>query len=89
MAVVVDRGFYSALGPMELVQQVSNCDIAWFVLDIVEEPTGDRAHLEATTVHLTTLERAVEGLAAGKPVSREEFERRVLAKYARIEGRRP
>lgn len=89
MAVVVDRGFYSALGPMEVVQQVSNCDIAWFVLDIVEDPGGDRAHLEGSTVHMTTLERAVEGLTAGKPVSREEFERRVLAKYARINARRP
>jgi hypothetical protein len=89
MAVVVDRGFYSALGPMELVQHVSNCDIAWFVLDIVEDTEGDGAHLEGSTVHLTTLERAVEGLTAGRPVSREEFERRVLAKYARAGALRP
>lgn len=89
MAVIVDRGFYDALGPMEVVSSVSNSDIGWFVLDIVEDDAGDRAHLTRSTVHYTTLERAVEGLTAGIPVSREEFERRVLDKYGRVSVHKP
>jgi hypothetical protein len=81
MAVVVDRYFFGALAPMESVRDVSNSDIAWFVLDLAEEETGDMAHLAVGDVHLTTLERAVEGLTAGVPVSKEEFERRILEKY--------
>jgi len=87
MAVAVDSGFFGALSPMQAVGDVSNCDIAWFVLDILEEDDSDRAQLVRNTVHLTTLERAVEGLTAGTPVSREEFERRILAKYERSRGR--
>jgi len=87
MAVAVDSGFFGALSPMQAVGDVSNCDIAWFVLDILEEDDSDRAHLVRNTTHLTTLERAVEGLTAGTPVSREEFERRILAKYERSRGR--
>jgi hypothetical protein len=82
MAVVVDRDFYAALAPMDRVSDISNCDIAWFIVDFTEGLEG-RAQLARGEVHLTTLERAVEGLTAGIPVSKDEFERRILAKLTR------
>lgn len=80
-AVVIGRDFYAAMAPMDEVDDVSNSDIVWFVMDIVQDEVGNRAHLRTGSMHLTTLERAVEGLTAGVPVSRAEFERRVLAKH--------
>src|SRR6266850_242649 len=32
MAVIVDRSFFDSLGKMEEIKDVSNCDIAWFVV---------------------------------------------------------
>jgi hypothetical protein len=82
MAVVVDRDFYAALAPMDRVSDISNCDIAWFIVDFAESLDG-RAQLVRGDVHQTTLERAVEGLTPGIPVSKDEFERRILAKLTR------
>jgi hypothetical protein len=87
MAVVVDRDFYSALAPMDRVSDISNCDIAWFVVDFTER-TDAKAQLTRGDVHPTTLERAVEGLTAGIPVSKDEFERRIVAKLTRRAGGR-
>ncbi len=78
MAVVVDEGFFGALGKMDEVKHVSNCDIAWFVLRYNE--IGGNAVLEPGFVRLTTLERAVEGLTGGYPVSLETFEERIRVK---------
>jgi hypothetical protein len=78
MAVVVDEGFFGALGKMDEVKHVSNCDIAWFVVRYRED--GGNAVLEPSFVRLTTLERAVEGLTGGYPVSLETFEARIRAK---------
>ena len=78
MAVVVDEGFFGALGKMDEVRHVSNCDIAWFVVRYDE--TGGNAALQPSFVRLTTLERAVEGLTGGYPVSLETFEERIRSK---------
>lgn len=78
MAVVIDEDFFAALGPMDRVEHVSNSDIAWFVVGFDE--IGDRFQLVRREVHLTTLERAVEGLTAGRPVSLELFEARMQEK---------
>lgn len=78
IAVVIDEGFYGSLGYMEKVQHVSNCDIAWFVVRF-EEKEG-QVVLEPLNVYLTTLERSVEGLTGGTPVSKEQFEARIRAK---------
>jgi len=78
MAVVVDEGFFGALGRMDEVKHVSNCDIAWFVVRYRED--GGNAVLEPSFVRLTTLERAVEGLTGGSPVSLVTFETRIRAK---------
>lgn len=80
MGVVIDRAFYNSLGPMDEVGELSNCDIAWFVMDYDEEGEGLAAKLIPGEVHFTTLERAVEGLTGGNPVSQSEFERRIRQK---------
>jgi hypothetical protein len=81
MAVVVDQSFFAAMGRMETVKHVSNCDVAWFVVKY-DDSEGD-AKLVPDAVHLTTLERSVEGLTAGAPISSEAFEQRILAKMPR------
>lgn len=78
MAVVVDESFFAALGAMDSVPDISNADIAWFVLRY-DESAGD-AVLSRGEVVKTTLERAVEGLTAGRPVSLSVFENRIRAK---------
>jgi hypothetical protein len=81
MAVVVDRDFFNSLGPMDSVEDISNCDIAWFVVKFTEN--NNKAVLEPDFVRFTTLERAVEGLTGGTPVSLYEFESRIRYKLAK------
>jgi len=81
MTVVVDNAFFSSLGAMDCVENMSNCDIAWFVVRY-DEREG-RAHIEPDFVRFTTLERAVAGLTAGLPVTLETFEARIREKLRR------
>lgn len=78
MAVVVDRPFWESLGTITEVDHVSNCDIAWFVMDYRHD--GKRFHMKPAGLHLTTLDRAVEGLTGGKPTSLASFEKSLRAK---------
>lgn len=78
MAVVVDSGFFESIGRMDEAANISNCDIAWFVVKYEEH--SSTAKLVPAFVRFTTLERAVEGLTGGTPVSLDEFERRIKAK---------
>ena len=80
MAVVVDLPFWESLGSITEVDHVSNCDIAWFVMKY--RHNGTRFCMEQAGLHLTTLERAVEGLTGGKPTSLSDFEKALLAKLA-------
>lgn len=80
MAVVVDKAFYEALGPMQEVDDVSNCDIAWFIVDFKYHNSEGRYKLIRDRVVFTTLEQSVEGLTGGRPVRMEEFEKRLLEK---------
>ncbi len=73
MGVVIDRAFWESLSPMEEVDDVSNCDVAWFVMKF--EQRCDGFCLVRDGVHFTTLTRAVGGLTAGKPVALSEFEK--------------
>lgn len=82
MAVVTDRAFFESMGEMEEVPDVSNCDIVWFVLDFVPSASGFELRPHGKPHHIT-LERAIEGLIAGEPVSLDEFERRISAKLAK------
>jgi hypothetical protein len=81
MAVVVDHGFFGALGKMEDVKDLSNSDVAWFVVGYDE--TSDPIKLTRHFVCFTTLERAVEGLTGGVPVTLTEFEERIMEKVAK------
>ena len=78
MAVIIDQSFWESLAPMDQVPEISNCDIAWFVLDFEEQK--DSFTLKRGEVHYTTLNRAIEGLTAGKPVALSEFENQLAAK---------
>lgn len=87
MAVVVDSSFFASLGRMDSVAHISNADIAWFVVDYDE---SDReAVLKRGGLHLTTLERAVEGLTAGHPVSLDVFEARIKDKVSKHKDTTP
>ena len=81
MAVVVDRNFFNSLGAMEPVLDISNCDIVWCVVKYAE--TDGEISLVFDSINYTTLERAVEGLTAGKPVTLSNFESRVKEKLNR------
>jgi hypothetical protein len=83
MAVVVDEQFFKSLGKMEEVSResdISNADIAWLVVGFDEG--SDPIRLVRRRCHLTTLERAVEGLTNGEPVRLSLFEDRLKAKLS-------
>lgn len=80
MAVVIDRSFYDSIGDMGKIKDLSNSDIAWFVVRYKEEEENKKAILEPDFVIYTTLERTVEGLTGGIPVSLYEFEKRIKIK---------
>jgi hypothetical protein len=83
-AVVIDQSFYESLGPMKLVDDVSSADIAWFVVSV--DPTTNPHRLVQTQLCYTTLDEAVAGLTAGKPLTKEQFESKIkerLLKKAR------
>jgi hypothetical protein len=82
MAVVVDRSFFQAMGKMQTVAHISNCDVVWFVVKFEER--GAACRLVRDTVQYTTLEDSVEGLTAGVPVSLDVFEQRILAKLKKL-----
>ena len=81
-AVVVDRSFWDSLGTMSEVESISNCDIAWFVMDY--ENVGGRYSIVPHKLHLTTLERAVEGLTGGHPTRQQDFEDALMTKLGYI-----
>ena len=80
MVVVVDKHFYQSLGHMEEVGDLSSGDIAWFTVDFEEDHASGRFKLVRDRVHVTTLERATEGLTGGSPVTLSEFEEGIRSK---------
>ena len=85
MAVVVDGAFWDSLGDMREVRDLSNADIAWFVV-VFSGPEEGRFRLKRDEVHLTTLTHAVEGLTGGAPVSLETFECEIRARMPQSEA---
>lgn len=77
VAVVVDRHFYDWMGQMERARDISSGDIAWFVVDLHASDDSGAYTLTQGLLHLTTLEKAVEGLTGGRPSSLDEFEKRI------------
>jgi len=83
MAVVVDvPWFRTNVVGVETVSDISNCDIVWFLVDFDE--STDPTTLSVTGLELQTLERAVEGLTGGFPVTLSEFESKIREKMLRI-----
>lgn len=80
MAVVVDRAFFDSIGEMDKVADISNADIAWFIVRFEEVEGRKRARIVRDEVRYTTLERSVEGLTGGKPVPLPVFEARITDK---------
>lgn len=78
MAVVVDAEFFRAMGQMNTVPEITNCDVAWFVAGY-----DDQLNLVPSAVHFTTLDESVRGLIAGLAVSLPQFEERIRAKLLR------
>ncbi len=82
LAVVVDQAWFrNNVIDVATVKDVSNCDIAWFIVTFDE--STDPARIVIGRPQLQTLERAVEGLTGGYPVSLGEFETKILAKLDR------
>lgn len=82
LAVVVDQAWFrNNVIDVATVKDVSNCDIAWFIVTFDE--STDPARIVIGRPQLQTLERAVEGLTGGYPVSLGEFESKILAKLDR------
>jgi hypothetical protein len=80
MAVVVDRPFFDSIGEMDRVEDISNADIAWFIVGFENAGNGGLKRLIRDEVRFTTLERSVEGLTGGKPVPLKVFESRIRNK---------
>lgn len=80
MAVVVDRSFFDSIGEMDNVADISNADIAWFIVRFEEVEGQKRTRIVRDEIRYTTLERSVEGLTGGKPVSLPVFENRIADK---------
>ena len=80
MAVVVDRAFFDSVGEMDNVSDLSNADIAWFIVRFEEVAGSKYSRLVRDEVRYTTLERSVEGLTGGKPVAKSVFEQRIAGK---------
>lgn len=82
MAVVVDRSFYNSMGKMKTVEHASNSDIAWFIVDFKRLGEDPSMTITLGEVLYTTLEESVSGLTGGKPVSKEQFEQRIMQNLA-------
>jgi hypothetical protein len=80
MAVVVDRAFFDSVGEMDNVADISNADIAWFIVRFDLVPGGKSSRLVRDEVRYTTLERSVDGLTGGKPVPKSVFDERISGK---------
>ena len=83
MAVVVDKAFWESLSTMRETRDVSNSEIAWFVVSYVSAGEG-RFTLQRHEVHFTTLSHAVEGLTGGTPMSLATFESEIRARMPRV-----
>lgn len=80
LAVIVDEPFFDALGEMDNVEDLSNCDIVWFIIGFDERAGSGKAKLKIKGIRYTTLERAVEGLTAGVPTTLIDFENKIRVK---------
>jgi hypothetical protein len=88
MAVVVDEAFFASFGPMDRIPDVSNADIIWVIVGYRQTDAGEHSLFVKDTC-FSTLERTVDGLTAGVPTTRANFERRILDKLERLKPKPP
>jgi len=79
IAVVIDHGFFDALAEMRFQRDISNADIAWFVVRF-EESQNEYASMVLDNIYFTRLEDSIQGLTGGRPITKSEFEASLLAK---------
>lgn len=77
MAIVVDEPFFCSMGEMNLVDDVSNADIVWVLVEFQRVPNSRHRQLRVVREVYTTLESSIDGLTGGVPVSLTEFEQRI------------
>lgn len=70
MAVVIDNSFFNSIAPMKKVDSLTNADIAWFIINY--DKSNNDLYIQEKV--FTTLESSIEGLTAGNPISKENFE---------------
>jgi hypothetical protein len=75
MAVVVDEDFFKAMGRMTTVGDISNCEVAWFIVRF--EDKHEQIRLRPLDLILTTLDSARDGLIAGRPPTLASFEQKI------------
>jgi hypothetical protein len=81
MAVVVDEEFFKeVVGSVKVVDEVPDCEVAWFVI------TYDGSELKRANLYLTTLDEAVKSVTAGSGLSLGDFQQRIVAKLARLDS---
>jgi restriction endonuclease NotI len=79
MAVVVDEDFFKALGRMEVGDDLGNSEVVWFIVKYDESKSGE-IRLSRGKHVFTTLESSVAGLVAGRPITLQKFEAKILEK---------
>lgn len=73
IGVIIDYAFFKSIAPMTQVDHLTNADIVWFICDYDNRSN----QIQIIKKIYTTLESSVEGLTAGVPVSKVEFEKRL------------
>ncbi|MCP1167772.1 hypothetical protein NHG85_04400 [Limimaricola sp. ASW11-118] len=70
----VDVAFFKSMGKMHKVDDVSNCDIVWCLVDFEQQALGLPYELKVIDPSTyITLGAAIEGLSGGDAVSLREF----------------
>lgn len=82
MAVVIDEDFFNRMGNMREANDLSNAELAWFIVQYLEE--GASISLQRKQVFITRLKDAIEGLVAAVPVPKPKFEDAIRAKLQRL-----
>jgi hypothetical protein len=82
MAVVVDEDFFSQLGHMREANDLSNAELAWFIVKYADE--GENMKLQPGRVSIIRLKDAIEGLVAAVPIPKPQFEEAIRSKLLRI-----
>jgi hypothetical protein len=78
-AVVIDEAFFGSLVRLEAKDDLSNADIAWFVVGYDQ---GTKWTLVPRKVVFSDLDSSVRALTGGKALPRHEFETQLLVKLA-------